>query len=285
MLSDNKIAEWRERLISMIVENYPNRWETYKSVKENVTTVKYGSGSVYLPRGYFCPSRVLDTVIGNVTRGRLLKTKPRTKIPTYRYGFDKNGKLITAENCEECDLDLEITVTNFDVSDFQKAFPSFLDDAKNGMLIPREYEFIKRENGIEIGLNYHMHDANNNSGSVVICENGYIKEYHYIRNVVIKPLNNHFWSEFTSEEYEYIDSHHVNVVMRRLEEGFGGVASFGRFDGYKINNVVRYRFELDDNGAAKKYTLIESNGKVLSQEKQDYYTYEVYKPIDFRYEV
>lgn len=130
MLSDNKITEWRERLISMIIENYPNRWETYKSVKENVTAVKYGSESVYLPRGYFCPSRVLDTVIGNVTRGRLLKTKPRTKIPTYRYGFDKNGKLITAENCEECDLDLDITVANFDVSDFQKAFPSFLDDAK-----------------------------------------------------------------------------------------------------------------------------------------------------------
>lgn len=164
MLSDNKIAEWRERLTSMIVENYPNRWETYKSVKENVTTVKYGSGSVYLPRGYFCPSRVLDTVIGNVTRGRLLKTKPRTKIPTYRYGFDKNGKLITAENCEECDLDLEITVANFDVSDFQKAFPLFLDDAKNGMLIPREYEFIKRENGIEIGLNYHQHDAKQEFG-------------------------------------------------------------------------------------------------------------------------
>ena len=63
------------------------------------------------------------------------------------------------------------TVTNFDVYDFQKAFPSFLDEAKNGMLIPREYEFIRRENGIEIGLNYHMHDANKNSGSVVICEN------------------------------------------------------------------------------------------------------------------
>ena len=43
MLSDNKITEWRERLISMIIENYPNRWETYKSVKENVTAVKYGS--------------------------------------------------------------------------------------------------------------------------------------------------------------------------------------------------------------------------------------------------
>ena len=39
MLSDNKITEWRERLISMIIENYPNRWETFKSVKENVTAV------------------------------------------------------------------------------------------------------------------------------------------------------------------------------------------------------------------------------------------------------
>lgn len=285
MLSDNKITEWRERLISMIIENYPNRWETFKSVKENVTAVKYGSGSVYLPRGYFCPSRVLDTVIGNVTRGRLLKTKPRTKIPTYRYGFDKNGKLITAEEYDEWADRIEDITSKFDVSDYQKAFPSFLDEAKNGVLIPREYEFIKRENGIEIGLRYQMDCANSNSGSIAICENGYLKKYFHLYNVTIKTVNIVWEPSFTSEEYEYIDSHHVDVVMRRLEEGFGGVASFGRFDGYKINNVVRYRFELDDNGAAKKYTLIESNGKVLSQEKQDYYTYEVYKPIDFRYEV
>lgn len=96
---------------------------------------------------------------------------------------------------------------------------------------------------------------------------------------MIKSFDDYYGPEFTSEEYEYIDSHHVDVIMRRFKEGFGRLAEF------KINNVVRYRFELDDNGAAKKYTLIESNGKVLSQEKQDYYTYEVYKPIDFRYEV
>ena len=279
MLSDNKITEWRERLISMTIENYPNRWETYKSVKENVTAVKYGSGSVYLPRGYFCPSRVLDTVIGNVTRGRLLKTKPRTKIPTYRYGFDKNGKLITAEEYDEWADRIEDITSKFDVSDYQKVFPSFLDEAKNGGLIPREYEFLKRENGIEIGLRYQMDWANSNSGSVVICENGYMKEYFYVYGVLIKPFNDLVGPEFTSEEYEYIDSHHVDVVMRMHKEGFGRLAD------YKINNVVRYRFELDDNGAAKKYTLIESNGKILSQEKQDYYTYEVYKPIDFRYEV
>lgn len=279
MLSDSEIREWRDRLIALVVENYPNRWETFKSVKANVATVKYGSGSVYLPRGYFCPSRVLDTVIGNVTRGRLLKTKPRTKIPTYRYGFDKNGKLITAEEYDEWADRIEDITSKFDVSDYQKAFPSFLDEAKNGVLIPREYEFIKRENGIEIGLRYQMDCANSNSGSVVICENGYMKEYFYVYGVMIKSFDDYYGPEFTSEEYEYIDNHHVDVIMRRFKEGFGRLAEF------KINNVVRYRFELDDNGAAKKYTLIESNGKVLSQEKQDYYTYEVYKPIDFKYEV
>lgn len=154
-----------------------------------------------------------------------------------------------------------------------------MDEAKNGVLIPREYEFIKRENGIEIGLRYQMDWANSNSGSVVICENGYMKEYFYVYGVMIKSFDDYYGPEFTAEEYEYIDSHHVDVVMRMYKEGFGRLAEF------KINNVVRYRFELDDNGAAKKYTLIESNGKVLPQEKQDYYTYEVYKPIDFRYEV
>ena len=91
MLSDNKTAEWRERLIFMIIENYPNRWETYKSVKENVTAVKYGSGSVYLPRGYFCPSRVLDTVIGNVTRGRLLKQSREQKFQRTDTGLIKTA--------------------------------------------------------------------------------------------------------------------------------------------------------------------------------------------------
>lgn len=153
-----------------------------------------------------------------------------------------------------------------------------MDEAKNGVLIPREYEFIKRENGIEIGLRYQMDCANSNSGSIAICENGYLKKYFHLYNVTIKTVNIFWEPSFTSEEYEYIDSHHVDVVMRMQEE-------VGMFAEYKINNVVRYRFELDDNGAAKKYTLIESNGKVLSQEKQDYYTYEVYKPIDFKYEV
>ena len=278
MLSDSEIRKWRDRLIALVVENYQNRWETFKSVKANVVTVKYGSGSTCLPRGYFCPSRVFDIVYGNVTRGRLLKTKPRTKIPTYRYGFDENGKLITAEEFDEWANNIEDVASKFDVSDYQKAFPSFLDEAKNGVLIPREYEFIKRENGIEIGLRYQMDCANSNSGSIAICENGYLKKYFHLYNVTIKTVNIFWEPSFTSEEYEYIDSHHVDVVMRMQEE-------VGMFAEYKINNVVRYRFELDDNGAAKKYTLIESNGKVLSQEKQDYYTYEVYKPIDFKYEV
>lgn len=49
-----------------------------------------------IARGVHCPSRVLDLVIGNVKRGRELKSLPQNSTISFRYGFS-NGELIQIE--------------------------------------------------------------------------------------------------------------------------------------------------------------------------------------------
>ena len=58
---------------------------------------EYGAGSRYMPRGYYCPSTVLDQIITNAKRGKILKHITQRSKPTHRFVFDDAGKLIIAE--------------------------------------------------------------------------------------------------------------------------------------------------------------------------------------------
>lgn len=52
-------------------------------------------------RGFYCPSPVLDLIIGNIHRGRILKrVTARSKI-THRYGLDAENNLVYAEALED----------------------------------------------------------------------------------------------------------------------------------------------------------------------------------------
>lgn len=78
-----------------------NKCETlYKQSADNVVTKKYALGGSLLSRGYLCPSPIYDIVTGNCSRGRIINNYPKSKKPTYEYGFDKNGDLIIANNLE-----------------------------------------------------------------------------------------------------------------------------------------------------------------------------------------
>lgn len=59
--------------------------------------VEYGANSRYMPRGYYCPSIALDTVITNAKRGKLLKRLTQRSKPTHCFHFDESGKLIMVE--------------------------------------------------------------------------------------------------------------------------------------------------------------------------------------------
>lgn len=66
----------------------------YNELSSNVVKYEYSSGGEVLHRGYYCPSPILDIVVGNGNRGKLLKTLTAKSKPTYKYGFDSQNELV-----------------------------------------------------------------------------------------------------------------------------------------------------------------------------------------------
>jgi hypothetical protein len=67
----------------------------------NTVRVEHASGGECLHRGFYCPSPIIDKLIGNVKRGKLLKQfTPRSK-KYYKYFFDNNNRLIKIEKYED----------------------------------------------------------------------------------------------------------------------------------------------------------------------------------------
>jgi len=52
----------------------------------------------YLHRGFYCPSLVRDTIIGNARRGRILKNPRKQTSYSHRYYFGQDNKLLMAES-------------------------------------------------------------------------------------------------------------------------------------------------------------------------------------------
>ena len=53
---------------------------------------EYASGST-LHRGFYCPCPVIEIIVGNTHRGKLLKRLTPRSRPTHEYGFGADGKL------------------------------------------------------------------------------------------------------------------------------------------------------------------------------------------------
>lgn len=65
-----------------------------ESCDTNTVRREFASQSRYLHRGFYCPSPVLDKIIGNAKRGRILKRITSASKPTHEYGFDASGRLL-----------------------------------------------------------------------------------------------------------------------------------------------------------------------------------------------
>lgn len=72
--------------------------EAFADASKSVVRYQYATGGQTLHRGLYCPSPIRDIVIGNSRRGKLYKTRPRTRKPSFTYGFDGQGKLVTTES-------------------------------------------------------------------------------------------------------------------------------------------------------------------------------------------
>lgn len=103
--------------ITKIIKEYSSKCESIiKELSTKVVYEQYGVGGECLHRGYFCPSRIIDVITGNINRGKIKKNINK---PDFTFGFDCNNKLVLVkqENIYEFIIyqdDNEIGITVLD---------------------------------------------------------------------------------------------------------------------------------------------------------------------------
>jgi len=87
-----------QRLAEIAVK-YTDQYQVLKNrLDKDVMSEKYSVGGEALYRGYYCPSPVIDIVVGGCSRGRLLSRITARSKPTFKYGFNVNNDLIAVDN-------------------------------------------------------------------------------------------------------------------------------------------------------------------------------------------
>ncbi|MBQ8403814.1 MAG: hypothetical protein IJX55_05260 [Clostridia bacterium] len=150
-------------ILKMIEDILLNNILDIEKNEAKVVRREYASGGECIYRGFYCPSKIADIVVGNVKRGRILKRVKGSK-PNYCYGFDENDRIISVK----------------------KIFGKFDD----------EYEFIYYKCNEEIGVNFRR-----NAMSVAICkfENDKMISYELFQ---YDGFNKNI-SEYLKETYKY----------------------------------------------------------------------------------
>jgi hypothetical protein len=69
--------------------------------EKEIVNVQYSKGGETIHRGYYCPSPVLDLIVGGLKRGKLYKRKPDFGRYSYEYCFDSNNRLILVKGVNE----------------------------------------------------------------------------------------------------------------------------------------------------------------------------------------
>ena len=92
ILTYEEVCEKFNEIMSFLKkESYEN---VFNEIHKTVVRREQATGGACMRRGYYCPSLVMDIILGNVNRGRLIKRLRNQKV-NYTYGFDDLGRLVT----------------------------------------------------------------------------------------------------------------------------------------------------------------------------------------------
>ena len=98
-MNDVDLTNTYEKLMKVIadVNLNSNVEKILEQFNSKVIHKQYGFGGELLHRGYYCPSKIFDIVVGNVSRGKITKKMPVGRDPSFTFGFDSQNRLILVE--------------------------------------------------------------------------------------------------------------------------------------------------------------------------------------------
>ena len=104
-MDSNDFINEHQKVIEVIDQYRGRSWQRYEEMRKKVVREEFAVGGELMNRGYYCPSLIEDIVVGNAHRGKILQRLTKRSKPTYQYGFDKDGNLLTVVSLsddEEC---------------------------------------------------------------------------------------------------------------------------------------------------------------------------------------
>lgn len=104
-IAKEKINIYKRDLTKIINEYQYNFKELYDTAVEKAVKKEFAIKGVTLYRGYYCPSPILDIVVGNINRGKILMRVTGRSKPTYEYGFDEQDKLVLVQHLHNEEFD------------------------------------------------------------------------------------------------------------------------------------------------------------------------------------
>lgn len=220
-------------IASPYIDNYE---QYYNKIQLMVSYTEVSTGGLTIPRGYYCPSPIIDIVIGNVNRGKILKKPSKRSHITYRYGFDIQGKLVSV--CKE-----EIEVKT------------------------KHKEFIVRNGNTELGIGFCEYkglELEPEVTDITYCTyhgDGKIRSFTFGQYIADEcHVNN-----VQKEDYVYSSQGLLAADVQLYFEWEKKVS-------YRNS---RYHFFHDENGYLTKYSVQESYGVPLNAERVRSHFYDV----------
>ena len=238
-----------KRIEKIAKEYEQNALNTFNEIESQVVNYQYGYGGEVLHRGYYCPSKIIDIVVGNGNRGIVSNNYSQIKSPEYIYTFDKSNKYIA------------VNFAQLKSSEFIYGF-----DTNNKLItVTRSFnkEFIIHKYNKEIGIT--IDNEFNDIQQICECQyvGGKIKSYvlgMYSQYDINKP--NKKVIELTIENYEYLDNQ--LIVWLTIYHNYIT----------PILSKDKYIFTVQ-NGYLKSYTTEEYEGNIRKRSIWDDHVFKV----------
>ena len=219
--------ELNQKYISLQKQYVNSFHELSKDIVFMIYRREYAKGGEGFHRGVHSPS-VMDLVVGNYNRGRLLKNPQKEKNYNYEYLFDAQNNLICVYNYSNFDGASKLISTELFVRQQNKTLSLLFDsDNEHGLSFMSECQY---ENAL-FEMSYDSKDCTEINVETYEYENDLMQSFSWYRYAPSIQLLDQYKYTFTRNEEGYLFTYTV--------EQLGGFKPEAQFDREPVIYEVR----------------------------------------------